>query len=105
MQGSSAISFQNERVEANEAIRAFARSREDATRWEFVCECSDPDCERRTALTLAFYDAVRASDGQILAQPHPYERARAARAEAAAVREESRAVRAQAAQQLRRTMK
>jgi rubrerythrin len=99
------VSFHEERVEANELIRDWAREREDDSLWEFVCECDDPECTRRTKVTLDLYDAVRRSDGQILAQPHPYERARAARAEAAELREESRAVRAQAAHQLRRTRK
>ena len=70
--------------------------------WPFVCECGDPDCDEPVLCSLVVYDDVKNADGAILAQGHALTRARAVRAQSAAIREESLAVRAQAEQQLRR---
>ena len=73
-------------------------------KWVFVCECGAPECAAWLELDLAAYDAMRAdATGEILAAGHvassPAERARR---EAADTREESRALHAQAKQQVTR---
>jgi rubrerythrin len=102
--------MQDTAVEANEAIRAWADEHDDGTVWDFVCECDDPDCNRHLELTLALCDAVRGAGGEVKATDHGpaldgrVARARDARARALIVREEARAVRAQAQQAHRRVV-
>ena len=93
----------------NEGITLFAADAptaagETAETWAFVCECGAAECDAWVDLELAEYAAIRADpDGTILAAGHiatsPSERARR---EAADTQEESRALHAQAKQQLTR---
>lgn len=100
-----------EPLQANTAIRSWAAEHDEGSArlssWDFVCECGDPDCHEHVDLSLALYDEVRRAAGHVIAPEHVerYERGRAARARAAVIREESRAVRAQASLQVKRTQR
>jgi hypothetical protein len=73
-------------------------------KWVFVCECGARACGAWVELDLAEYDAMRAdAGGEILAAGHvASSSAQRARREAADAQEESRALGAQAKQQLTR---
>jgi hypothetical protein len=64
-------------VEVNESIRELAArsDREGSLDWEFVCECGDPACDARVALSLASYDATRTAKRPVLAPVHLHEEA------------------------------
>lgn len=58
--------------EVNERIREISDSfgQEDAT-YDFLCECSDPDCTQRVVLTRAEYENVRAESTRfVVAKGH-----------------------------------
>lgn len=92
-------------VAANGRIRDWARvtAPRDRSEWDFLCECGDPECTARVALTLALYDRARRARESVLARGHVRMRARAARQVSAETRAEAHAVRNQAHQQIRRT--
>lgn len=92
-------------VAKNQVVRDWARevAPDDRSRWEFVCECGDPDCAEHVKLTLDLYDRLRQNEQPILAPGHILDRARAARGWAREVRAEARAVHNQAQQQVRRS--
>jgi rubrerythrin len=94
----------SDEAQVNETIRDWANTvaPDDMSRWEFVCECGDPDCGEHVRLTLDLYDSLRQSSEQVLATGHVFDRARAARARSAELRDEAQAVRNQAHQQTRR---
>jgi hypothetical protein len=73
-------------------------------KWVFVCECGAPECAAWLELDLAEYDAMRAdATGEILAAGHVASSpAQRARREAADTQEDSRALHAQAKQQVER---
>jgi hypothetical protein len=56
----------------NERIRDLADGHgSDQHAYEFLCECADPTCVNRVALTLDEYDAVRADGTRfVLAEGH-----------------------------------
>lgn len=54
--------------EVNEHIEELAEDL-DASRVEFVCECTDPTCAQRVAVSLAGYEAVRAHSDRFLLLP------------------------------------
>jgi hypothetical protein len=90
----------------NSGIALFATDMPTASgeKWVFVCECGAADCAARLELDLAKYDAMGAdAGGEILAAGHVApSSAQRARREAADTREESRALHAQAKQQVER---
>lgn len=58
--------------EVNERIREQARSQvggEPGHRYEFLCECSNIDCNLLLEFTLAEYEAVRASPRRFVVAP------------------------------------
>ncbi|MDX6699517.1 MAG: hypothetical protein QOE65_2914 [Solirubrobacteraceae bacterium] len=66
-----------ERLASNEAMFRFANERmagweerhEDAGRELYFCECVDPDCREKVALTLEEYESVRASSRTFFVLP------------------------------------
>lgn len=66
------------------------------------CECGEPTCEEAVPLTSAALEAARRTNELVLAPGHPIGRAHAARRQAAATREDAKAVSAQAAHARRR---
>jgi hypothetical protein len=89
-------------ADVNARIREIAdRSVERESEWEFMCECGDPACQVRVSLTVAEYEDLLDSGGHVLALGHePHPGARAQR-----LRDEAKALRAQAAHQLARAKK
>ena len=59
--------FRNVNEEIGGAALAFGRDR--ASRYSFMCECSDADCHRLLELTLAEYEAVRARSDRFAVVP------------------------------------
>lgn len=70
--------------------------------WEFMCECGVPDCKALVRLTVNEYDRLKALDEAVLAHGHELSRTLQAHRKAEALREESKALGAQAEQQVRR---
>jgi len=84
----------------NDGIAFFAADldQSDPERWTFVCECGGLDCAAWVELDLAEYrELSSAGGGSVLAQGHVApSAAERARSDAADLREQARAVRAQA---------
>lgn len=57
-------------VNVHEAARRFEGVEPGHDRWEFTCECGAPDCRVAVSLTLAEYEALRASGRAVLAPGH-----------------------------------
>ena len=86
-------------ADVNAEIRAAAaRSAAGAEEWEFLCECGHPRCGEHVRLTLAAYEALLATEAAVLATGHT----QSAVARARHLREEAKALRAQARQQVNR---
>jgi hypothetical protein len=62
--------------EVNRRIRDLATKvdPQDASSWEFVCECGDQGCTERVGLPLARYDELKNDDGALLAPGHALRR-------------------------------
>jgi hypothetical protein len=61
----------NERIEEL-AEGPFQGSPEAGARaWDFVCECADPTCSERVALTIAEYEQIRAVGNRFVVAPAP----------------------------------
>lgn len=57
--------------EVNEKIKQLASALHGPEPYDFVCECSNRDCDRLVTLTLAQYENVRAQgDRFLVAQGH-----------------------------------
>ncbi|MBV8480871.1 MAG: hypothetical protein JOY72_11290 [Actinobacteria bacterium] len=69
-----------------------------AHEWDFFCECGRADCYEHVNLTVDQYVSIRDTGGDVLATGH--RASQTARAER--LREEAKALRAQAEHQLRR---
>jgi hypothetical protein len=54
----------------HEAARRFEGSGPGEDRWDFTCECGAPDCRVQVSLTLADYEALRATGRPVLAAGH-----------------------------------
>jgi hypothetical protein len=57
-------------VNVHEAARRFEGVEPGQDRWDFTCECGAPDCRVTVSLTLAEYEAIRASGRAVLAAGH-----------------------------------
>lgn len=56
--------------EVNERVEAIAsRHGDDDHVYEFYCECANTDCTMHISVTLAVYEAVRASGRRFLVRP------------------------------------
>jgi hypothetical protein len=85
-------------TEVNEHIAEVAAEQDaDAPEWEFFCECGRADCEERVRLKLEAYVALH-DDGAVLAPGHHIDQIERARR----LREDAKALRAQAEQQVKR---
>lgn len=69
--------------------------------WEFFCECGEPDCHAHVVLDLDRYVALHDRGEAVLARGHRLSQMERARR----LTEESKALQAQAAQQVRRARK
>ncbi|MGH7189266.1 MAG: hypothetical protein ACREF0_08840 [Acetobacteraceae bacterium] len=86
-------------AEVNARIREVAdRSTARADEWEFLCECG---CEERVMMTLDRYERMTAAGTSILVHGHKSD----ARVRAHALREDAKALQAQAKHQVARAMK
>ena len=58
--------------EVNRNIRHLAAKLDpqDASAWEFVCECGEAGCTERVGLPLARYDELKSDDAILLAPGH-----------------------------------
>ena len=87
-------------TEVNRHILEFAVESESAALdWEFFCECGRPDCQEQVTLTIDQYVAARDRGGDVLAPGHQASQT----ARATRLREEARALRAQAGHQRKRS--
>jgi hypothetical protein len=96
--------------EANVALAGVARGREargtePVTTRQFLCECGDRACTEWVELELEEYEAIRSIRGHVLAPGHALPPGQAARRAAADLRDDARALKAQAEQQLRRSQR
>lgn len=71
-------------------------------RWEFLCECGDPECKEHVALPLAEFERLLTEGEPVLAEAHTVRRAIAACRRSAELQQDSAALTAQAEQILRR---
>ena len=55
--------------EVNEQIQRLTATLHGPGPYDFVCECSNRDCDRHVTLTLADYEAVRAQGDRFLVAP------------------------------------
>ena len=55
--------------EVNEQIRRLSSALHGPGPYDFVCECSNKDCDRRVTLELAEYEAVRLQGDRFLVAP------------------------------------
>lgn len=69
--------------------------------WEFFCECGRKECGEVVRLTLATYVALADAGGPVLAPGHQLSQVERARR----LREDTRALMAQAEQQVKRAQK
>ena len=76
-------------------------SRDQDEEWEFFCECGRPDCEERVKLTVAAHSALDDGQSAVLAPGHRLSQIERARR----LMEVSKALRAQAEQQVKRAKK
>jgi hypothetical protein len=74
-----------------------------AETWAFLCECGRPNCRERVDLSLADYEEIRGDGKRVLAPGHALSRSELLRVQAQSLIEDARALRAQAAHQIRRT--
>jgi hypothetical protein len=89
-------------ADVNARIREIAdRSVEREAEWEFMCECGDHACETWVTLSVSQYEALVDSGEHVLAPGH----AIAPGARAQRLRDDAKALRAQAAHQLARARK
>jgi hypothetical protein len=58
--------------EVNRQIRDLAAKvdPDDASTWEFICECGTAGCKERVGLPLAQYDELKHADVTLLAPGH-----------------------------------
>lgn len=82
----------------NSIFESATRSIAQGMTWDFFCECSDPTCAERLTLTPDQYKQLRDAGRAVLAPRHQVDEQLRARA----LREDARALRAQAQHQLRR---
>ena len=82
-------------------FEAATRSIAHGVKWDFFCECGDDACDERIALTQDEYEQLRDSGRPIVARGHQVDKKLRARA----LREDARALRAQAQLQARRAQK
>jgi hypothetical protein len=86
----------------NARIREVAeRSAERSSEWEFMCECGRPGCDERVKLSLRDYEALLTNRMPVLAPRHVQDQ----KARARGLRQDAKAVLAQAEHQLARTKK
>jgi len=55
--------------EVNEQIERLTRTLHGPGPYDFVCECSNRDCDRRVTLAVEEYEAVRAQGDRFLVAP------------------------------------
>jgi hypothetical protein len=55
--------------EVNERIRSLVATLRGPEPYDFLCECSNRDCDRRVTLSLTEYEAVRAQSDRFLVAP------------------------------------
>lgn len=100
----------DDRLAAHHAVRTAANSYifDAATQsighdmsWEFFCECGDPNCRARIELTVHGYEGIRKSRRPILARGHQQDQ----KVRSRALRDDARALLAQAQHQIRRAKK
>ena len=62
---------QNEALfrEVNERVNSLATDHSSAASYEYVCECSNPDCTFQIPLGASEYEAVRANPRQFVVLP------------------------------------
>jgi len=65
---------QNEALfrEVNERVSSLATDRSPAASYEYVCECSNPDCTFQISLGASEYEAVRVDPRQFVVLPEHY---------------------------------
>jgi hypothetical protein len=79
-------------------LEAVQDSNSNEYEWEFFCVCGREDCDEHVSLSLDAYEALRDSDGAVLAPGHRLSQTQRARR----LQEESAALRAQAQHQVER---
>jgi predicted DNA-binding protein (UPF0251 family) len=84
------------------AVKRFDLSVEQADTWDFLCECGADDCTEWVTLPVSEFEALREADEPILAPGHVAHPVRKSRRNAQRLVEEAKALRAQAAVQLKR---
>jgi len=65
---------QNESLfrEVNERVEAVAHQLGPTIPYEFLCECANPDCTSKVALSIDEYEAVREDSAQFVVVPLHY---------------------------------
>ncbi len=89
-------------AETEVQLRALVTLRLEEERWEFRCECGDPECREYVLLSLPEYEALGDRGGTVLAPGHEISRIRATRERSVELRSEAAALKAQARHQAAR---
>jgi hypothetical protein len=84
------------------AVKRFDLSDTEAETWSFLCECGDDGCQEWVTLPVEGYEALQRADQPILAPGHSLSPSQRSRRQARRLRDDSKALRAQAEHQLKR---
>ena len=94
------------RAEANRqmrmAVKRFDLSESEAETWSFLCECGDDKCQEWVTLPVIGYEALQRADQPILAPGHSLSPSQKSRRQARRLRDDAKALGAQADHQLKR---
>jgi hypothetical protein len=80
-------------------------SENEAETWSFLCECGDDSCREWVTLPVSGYEALQRADQPILAPGHSLSASERTRRQARRLRDDAKALRAQAEQQTKRAKK
>ena len=94
------------RVELNRqmrlAVKRFDLSESEAETWSFLCECDEESCQEWVTLPVVGYEALQRADQPILAPGHSLSPSRWSRRKARRLRDDAKALGAQAEHQTKR---
>jgi hypothetical protein len=96
------------RAELNRQIRTAVKrfdvsGRDEGETWAFLCECGTAGCQEWVTMPVGGYEALHRADEPILAPGHTVSRGEKARRKAKRLADDSRALQAQAEQQVQRS--
>jgi hypothetical protein len=86
-------------------VKRFDLSESEAETWSFLCECGDESCQEWVTLPMVGYEALQRADQPILAPGHSLSQSQQSRRKARRLQDDSKALGAQAAHQVKRAQR